>query len=356
MAGAGSDLNLVLHQLPTDNGSANRYSARIRTGGGSKVLKAPVSTLSAALTHVVYLRDAQGEVHFYINGLKVADRDLVTPFVPWDPTFPLILANNPANAEPWFGQFHLLAFYNRTLSPAEIGQNFGAGPTGDVVPTLTGFFSLYDFEENGGTMVHDVSGVGTALDLQVANAAAVSWLPGALSVDSATDISSAAAATKLADAVNSTTELTLEAWVAPASDNQPQPGSIANMAGAGSDLNLVLHQLPTDNGSANRYSARIRTGGGSKVLKAPVSTLSAALTHVVYLRDAQGEVHFYINGLKVADRDLVTPFVPWDPTFPLILANNPANAEPWFGQFHLLAFYNRTLSPAEIGQHFLAGP
>ena len=84
-----------------------------------------------------------------------------------------------------------------------------------------GLQALYTFQENGGTMVHDVSGVGTALDLQVANAAAVSWLPGALSVDSATDISSAAAATKLADAVNSTTELTLEAWVAPASDNQP---------------------------------------------------------------------------------------------------------------------------------------
>jgi hypothetical protein len=205
-------------------------------------------------------------------------------------------------------------------------------------------------------VVHDVSGVGAALDLNVGDTTAVSWLPGALSVNAATNIASGGPATKLADAINSSTELTLEAWIAPATDNQPQPGSIANMSATNSDLNLVLHQLPTETGSDNRYSARIRTGGGSKVLKAPVSTLTAGLTHVVYILDAQGVVHFYIDGVKVADRDLENPFVAWNPAFPLILANNPANSEPWFGQFHLLTVYNRSLSPAEISQHFLAGP
>ena len=42
---------------------------------------------------------------------------------------------------------------------------------------------LYDFEEGDGNVVNDVSGVGTPANLIIDNLGAVSWLPGALSVD-----------------------------------------------------------------------------------------------------------------------------------------------------------------------------
>ena len=50
-----------------------------------------------------------------------------------------------------------------------------------------GLLALYTFDEGSGSTVHDVSGVGTPLDLTIANTGAVSWLPsGGLTFNSAT--------------------------------------------------------------------------------------------------------------------------------------------------------------------------
>jgi hypothetical protein len=45
------------------------------------------------------------------------------------------LANEADGDRPWLGDFHLVAFYGRALSPAEIGQNFQSGIHGLTSPS-----------------------------------------------------------------------------------------------------------------------------------------------------------------------------------------------------------------------------
>ena len=63
-----------------------------------------------------------------------------------------------------------------------------------------GLVALYTFKEGNGNIVHDVSGVGAALDLEVANPAAISWLPdGGISFDAQILVASQDPATKIVE-------------------------------------------------------------------------------------------------------------------------------------------------------------
>ena len=54
-------------------------------------------------------------------------------------------------------------------------------------PRVTdGLQVLYNFAEGEGSVVHDVSGVGTPIDLTIANPAATTWIYGGLSIDQST--------------------------------------------------------------------------------------------------------------------------------------------------------------------------
>ena len=158
---------------------------------------------------------------------------------------------------------------------------------------------LYDFAEGSGSVVHDVSGVGTALNLTVSNPAAVSWLPGALSVNSATVIQSAGTATKVITACQASNAITIAAWVQPDSLTQSGPAHIVTLSQAGNKRNFTLGQ------SASRYEGMLRT---SNTNQAGTSTLfgtgsaTLQLTHVVYTRNSSGNVRTYINGTLLNER------------------------------------------------------
>src|SRR5262249_36881672 len=83
--------------------------------------------------------------------------------------------------------------------------------------------ALYPFNEGSGTVVHDTSGVGTALDLTIGSAGAVTWSTGSLQFNSATLAQSAGNATKVITAVQASNALTVEAWVTPANLTQTGP-------------------------------------------------------------------------------------------------------------------------------------
>jgi PKD repeat protein len=89
---------------------------------------------------------------------------------------------------------------------------------------------LYTFEEGSGTTVHDVSGVGSPLDLNVDNAGAVSWVSGGLAINASTLVASAGAATKVIDATRATTELAIEAWLKPGTTSQDGPARIVTLS------------------------------------------------------------------------------------------------------------------------------
>ena len=162
-----------------------------------------------------------GETRTYINSDQVATGSAVSTFNRWDDDFRFALANEFTLNRAWLGELHLVAIYDRDLSPADVSQNFQAGPNGVTPPVPQpppggirvnqGLVALYDFEETSGATVLDVSGVGTPLNLTVDDMDDVARRDGALFVKSSTVIKSHGAASKIIGALKETNEITIEA-------------------------------------------------------------------------------------------------------------------------------------------------
>ena len=230
--------------------------------------------------------------------------------------------------------------------------------TGDRI--TDGQLALYTFKEGSGGTVRDISGVGTPLDLDIANPAAVSWLPsGGLAINTATMIHSAAPASKLRTALQASQAITIEAWVTPANTDQFGPARIVAMSQDGiNGGNFVMGQDRT------QFSTRLRTSTTDKYGKPALSTSTGTavtgLSHLVYTRDASGQTRFYINGIQESSSSVSGNFSNWG-NFALALANEPAidsngNDRPWLGEMYLVALYERALSAAEVDTNFWAGP
>jgi hypothetical protein len=99
---------------------------------------------------------------------------------------------------------------------------------------------LYLFEEGSGTTVGDDSGVGSPLDLTIADENAASWGTNYLAIDSSTIASSGVAATKVIDAAKASHEITIEAWVKPANPTQSGPARIVSVSADTSNRNFTL--------------------------------------------------------------------------------------------------------------------
>jgi hypothetical protein len=209
---------------------------------------------------------------------------------------------------------------------------------------------LYGFNEGSGTTVTDTSGVGTPLNLTIGSAAAVTWISGGLQVNAATLIQSAGAATKVINAAQSSNEITLEAWVNPVNTSQATP--IATLSQQSNKLNAALTQ------GGNRWSGKLRTSTTNQAgtaLSSAVGTATLNLTHVVYTRDAAGNVRIYVNGVQSATTTLTGNFSTWTNTYKLGLVNELSSGSPWLGKLYLVAVYSRSLSATEVRQNWLAG-
>ena len=222
-------------------------------------------------------------------------------------------------------------------------------------PRVTdGLLVLYDFESGGDTTVRDVSGVGEPLDLEVASASAVLGEEGALTIRSATILSSAGAATKIRQACQASNEITLEAWVEPVNTTQDGPARVVTLSSGPCDRNFTLGQ------HGDGYHIRLRTtatsDNGLPAAITPGGTVKTDLTHVVYTRAANGEVRVYIDGIERAANTLSGNLSNWNSTYRLSLANETSLDRAWRGSLHLVAAYARALSTEEIGYNFGAGP
>ena len=221
-------------------------------------------------------------------------------------------------------------------------------------PRVTsGLQVLYTFQAGSGTTVEDVSGVGAPLNLTVENGAAVNRIPGGgLSINSSTIVASAGAATKIIDACKTSDEISIEAWVRPANTTQDGPARIVTLSDGAYDRDFTLAQ------EESTYDTRLRTtatnDNGIPSLTAGTATISE-LSHVVYTRDASGVARFYVNGVEAGSRnDITGDFSNWDDDFRFALANEFGADRTWLGELHLVAIYNRALSPAEVSQNFEA--
>jgi hypothetical protein len=210
---------------------------------------------------------------------------------------------------------------------------------------------LYDFQEGAGSFVNDVSGVGTALRLTIANTANVTWVTGGLRVNSATTIQSATDATKVINAVTASNAITVEAWVAPTNLTQSGPARILSIAQNSNKRDVLLGQ------DTNKFTAMLRTtttGMGGGALSTPAGGAASGLNHVVFTREASGNVTLYVSGTVSASGTMSGNLGNWQ-GYKLGVGNEIGGGAPWLGELHLVAVYSRALTATEVTQNLLAG-
>jgi uncharacterized repeat protein (TIGR01451 family) len=222
---------------------------------------------------------------------------------------------------------------------------------GQQVGLADGLQVLYTFKEGSGTTVHDVSGVGAPLDLEMSDGSAVTWVPGGgLAIDSATLIASVGPATKVISACQGSNEITIDAWVKPANTTQDGPARIVTLSRDAYSRNFTLGQGLWGSLPSALYNVRLRTtttdDSGEPSLSTPDGSLTTELTHVVYARDASGQARIYIDDVEQASGTVGGDFSNWDKGLRLALANELTGGRPWLGEFHLVAIYSRALSPS----------
>ena len=216
-----------------------------------------------------------------------------------------------------------------------------------------GLLALYDFNEGSGDTVFDISGVGTALNLEIDNLTGISWGDGVLNVNAPSLIASNQTADKIIDGVTATQEITLEAWIIPENRSQNGPARIATLSSNIANRNFTLGQAGDD------YNVRLRTtstgnNGVGTTVSSEGGLLETELTHVVYTRESDGDAFLYVNNELVASENISGDLSNWDETYRLGLGNELDGNRPWLGSFDLFAVYNQAFDAAEVEQNFLA--
>ncbi len=219
--------------------------------------------------------------------------------------------------------------------------------------THRGLQALYDFRESGGKTIHDQSGVGEPLELTIQNPGAVNHNSDSLEVTAKMLVVSSKPAKKLINAVRWSGELTIEAWIRPANQNQKGPARIVTLSKNGSQRNFTLGQ------DGKNYDVRLRTSStssnGIPSLNSKTNSLTTDITHVVYTRNRSGQARVYLNGDLTSEETISGGFANWDASAKFGLANEINGSRPWLGTYYFVAIYNRSLLPTEVKQHFKAG-
>ncbi|HZN66880.1 MAG TPA: LamG-like jellyroll fold domain-containing protein, partial [Tepidisphaeraceae bacterium] len=209
------------------------------------------------------------------------------------------------------------------------------------------------FEEGKGDTVGDVSGIGEALKLKIADPGAVRWTDQGLEVHKPTLIATDGPPAKLLDALRKSTNLTVEAWVTPADVSQAGPARIVTLSKDPLSRNVTLAQ--ERDGLVVRLRSEKTDANGLPPLDGPGTIAAGKRTHVVYTRDTGGKARLYVDGRERAARDVGGKFSNWDSGFRLALANELTRDRPWRGTLHLVALYDRDLAAEEISRNHAAG-
>lgn len=273
--------------------------------------------------------------------------------------------------------------------------------TPDQPSVNNGLQALYTFEEGSGNQVNDVSGINdTPLNLQILTDTSspdiTEWIPGGgLRIKARTLIRSIQPARRLTAACQRTNEITIIVWVKPASAPNstrplPQngPARLVSLSKNSIERNITLGQdfpppSEPDNSPGvsdnNFYLTRLRTtettdngllGDRPRGSRTPVQLepVTASLVPIIFTRAADGTIRLHTTN---ADGNLVETettvggtFRNWDDDFHLMLANEQKKEDgnlqiddrrAWLGDYHLVAIYNRALSPTEVRHHIRQG-
>jgi hypothetical protein len=357
ISGNSAERNATLGQ-ETSNYAARTKTTTTGSNGLPTVNANPVST--SQLQHVVYTWDGStGIEKIYVDNVEKYSGTRTGNASTWNQTFKLAIGNEFVSDRTWLGEIKLAAIYSKPLTTSEIQTNYSEGSECNNTSyscgnrVTNGIQVVYDFNEGSGSIVNDVSGVGTPLNLTIANPSNTNWVTGGLEINSETIIESAAAASKVSNAVINSNEITLETWVRPFNTTQGGPARIMTISDGSSNRNCTMGQEGFD------YAIRHKTtttgnNGYPTLTEPPVSTLN--LQHVVYTWNGNtGVEKIYIDGLEKYSGTRSGNTSTWDNSYKLAIANEIGASREWLGQINLAAIYNRALTPGEVITNYQEG-
>ena len=247
-------------------------------------------------------------------------------------------------------------------APACVGQPdiSDQGPA----PRTDGLQALYTFEEGDGIVVHDVSGVEPAFDLQLDSLVTNRWVPGGgVELVGPSVITSPEVAAKIFVECVRANAVSIELWVEPATDAQTGPATLLTY-GKGNGRNVTVQQ------DGRRYRGAVSTSnpdpmattGLVQTVQTPDELAAATIQHVVYVRDAAGAT-VYVDGVDAVPPPATPPITPppatdqttWSPTFQLALGNEAGGGRPWLGKLYRVAVYSKRLTAEEVAAKYQAG-
>jgi hypothetical protein len=232
--------------------------------------------------------------------------------------------------------------------PADAGP-----PDAPVGRAVEGLQALYEFDEGLGPAVHDTSNVGAPSDLECDSPGLTTWTPTGLRIDASTILRTNAPASKIISACMASNEITLEAWITPASTNTNNTQyRVFGISLDTDNRNISLFQSNADYQLALRTGATTLDGDPPLVVTGAVTTLPQ---HVVFTRDALGAAKVYVDGAEVATGTIGDTMANWDPSYELFIANEGTLNRGWLGTLHLASIYCRALTAAEVQRNYAEG-
>lgn len=172
------------------------------------------------------------------------------------------------------------------------------------------------------------------------------------------------------DAIQESEAFSVELWIKPTARLQEGPSRIFTIEGPGHNDNFIIGQGPWKVGDFKKahhgpgaylnVSFHYLPGGLAKMpndwekpFKSPPDSLSTAgPTHVVYSCNQDGVQRIFINGAQVAERTDRDYYNAWLGALRIALGNDLVSDNPWKGEIHQLAIFNRALTAEDVARHY----
>jgi hypothetical protein len=214
----------------------------------------------------------------------------------------------------------------------------------------------YEFKTGTGDTIYDTSGKGAELNLTMSGN--IEWVGGwGVNVKSGGKAQgTVSASAKLANAIKSTGEYSIEAWAAPANVTQ-ENAYIVSYSGSATTRNVTLAQRAYQYEALARSTATGPNGAPSLLTSDNDRDAQATLQHIVLTYDPINGRRMYVNGNFTGDLDPRSggTLAGWDDTFALVLGNETSNNRQWTGVLRFVAIHDHALTSAQVQQNFTAG-
>ena len=217
---------------------------------------------------------------------------------------------------------------------------------------------FYDFSEGRGNQILNNAEGADPFNLTINKPLNTYWLPGqGLKISGNTMIYGEEAPSYLYSEFSSSNEITLEAWLIPASLNQAGPVRILTLSSGNDSRAFSLMQ--EGNVSDFEYVVRLNTSttddNGLPEISTDHNFFSLGLHHVVYTRNKQGEEYIYVNSNEVYKGERLGNIGLWSDNNIFALANEVNQEREWNGTFYLVAVYSKAFDYLDVRKNYEAG-